>query len=143
MADRATRERELRHENRRLKSALSAIHDALHAAEVDRAHELCECALSGEAVAQPNLSVANGAKGMTFASDFNRVLAAHEGVRACCIMLLPSKTVPNAVSLQLCGEVEACKVVESMLRGQASTYMGDHGDQREAQRQLPAKEGTT
>lgn len=140
MADRATRERALRHENRRLKSALSAIHDALHATEVDRAHELCECALAGEAVSQPNLSVADGAKGMTFASDFNRMAAA-SGVRACCVMMLTSATVEGAVSLQLCGDVGVCKVVEGMMRGHESTYMGDHGEEREARRQLQAKEG--
>jgi hypothetical protein len=128
MADRATRERELRAENRRLKAALSAIHDALHAADVDRAHELCECALAGETVTQRNLSAADAAKGMTFASDFNRMAAA-SGVRACCVMMLPSKTVEGAVSLQLCGDVGVCKVVERMMRGGESTYMGDHAEQ--------------
>lgn len=124
-ADRAARERELRRENSRMKAALSAIHNALHAAEVDRAHELCECALSGGEARQPNLSTADSAKGMSFAAHFNQ-LAESSGVRACCIMLLPSATVPNAVSLQLCGEVGVCKVVEEMLHGEASTYMGDH-----------------
>lgn len=113
MADRATRERELRAENRRL-----------HANEVDRAHELCECAIEGKAVSQPNISVADAAKGMTFAADFNR-LVERSGFRACCVTLVPSKTVDGAVSLQLCGEVTACKVVESMIRGHESTYMGD------------------
>jgi hypothetical protein len=122
---RADRERDLRKENSRMKSALSAIHDALHAAEVDRAHELCECALSGQTVTQPNLGVADSARSMSFAADFNR-LAEGAGVRACCVMMLPSATVPGAVSLQICGEVGACKVVEGMLRGKESTYMGDH-----------------
>lgn len=125
MADRAQRERELRAENRRLKASLDAIHNALHANEVGQAHELCECALGGEEVSQPNVSAADGAKGFAFAADFNR-LAQRAGVRACCIMLQPSKTVPNAVSLQLCGDVLACKLVEEQLRGEASTYMGDH-----------------
>lgn len=126
MADRATRERELRAENRRLKAALSAIHDRLHANEVNQAHELCECALSGESVTQPNISASDAATGMQFAADFNR-LVERAGLRACCITLVPSATVKGAVSLQLHGEVGACKVVEGMLRGEASTYQGDHG----------------
>ncbi len=110
-----------------MKSALSAIHDALHAAEVDKAHELCECALSGGEVTQPNLNVTDSAKAMTFAADFNK-LAERSGVRACCIVMLPSATVAGAVSLQLLGEVETCKVVEGMMRGKESTYQGDHGE---------------
>jgi hypothetical protein len=124
MTDRATRERELRAENRRLKAALSAIQDRLHANEVDQAHELCECALSGESVTQPNISVQDAAVGMQFAADFNR-LVARSGLRACCITLVPSATVEGAVSLQMFGEVGACKAVEGMLRGEVSTYMGD------------------
>jgi precorrin-3B methylase len=125
MNDRASRERALRKENARMKAALSAIHDALHANEVDRAHELCECAIEGESVAQPNISVGDSARGMAFAAQFNQ-LAQSYGQLACCVTLVPSKTVPNAVSLQICGSVEACKVVESMIRGRESTYMGDH-----------------
>lgn len=124
MAERAERERAARAENRRLKAALSAIHDALHADEVNRAHEFCECALSGEEVSQPNLTTAAAASAMTFAVDFNR-LAQRAGFPACCVMLLPSSTVPGATSIQIAGNVAACKVVEEMLRGTQSTYMGD------------------
>jgi hypothetical protein len=126
MADRAARERELRHENRRLKASLSAIHDALHADDANRAHELCECALAGETVSQPNLTVADAARSHQFASSFNQ-LAERAGVMACCVMLLPSSTVEGATSVQLCGNVAACKVVEGLMRGKESTYMGDHG----------------
>jgi len=125
MADRATRERELRREATRLKAALSAIHDALHADDANRAHELCECALEGQAVSQPNLTVADAARAMSFAADFNR-LAERSGMMACCITLVPSATVEGAVSMQLCGNVTACKAIEGMLRGRESTYMGDH-----------------
>ncbi len=122
---RADRERQLRADVRRLKSALSAIHDRLHANDVDGAHEQCECALAGGTVTQPNLSAADSAKTMDFAAQFNALAERHR-VRACCVMLMPSATVPGAVSLQLGGEVETCKVVESALRGSASVYMGDH-----------------
>ena len=125
MADRKERERELRAENRRVKAALSAIHDALHAGDENRAHELCERALSGGEVTQPNLDAGNSAKAMSFAVDFNRI-AERSGLRACCVLMLPSSTVPGATSLQLLGEVESCKVVERMLRGQESTYRGEH-----------------
>lgn len=125
MSDRASREREMRRENKRLKAALSAIHNALHAGEENRAHELCECALDGETVSQSNLSVDGAASAMAFAADFNR-LARRSGLRACCVLLLPSSTVAGATSIQLLGEVSACKVVEQMISGQQSTYMGEH-----------------
>jgi precorrin-3B methylase len=126
VSDRASRERALRKENARMKSALSAIHDALHANEVDRAHELCECAIEGETVTQPNISDGDAARVLTFAAQFNQLAKAAD-IMACCITLVPSKTVENAVSLQLCGNVAACKVVEELIRGHESTYMGDLG----------------
>lgn len=125
MTRRRETERELRVENRRLKAALSAIHDRLHAGDVDGAHEQCECALEGKAVSQPNLSVDDAARAMTLAAEFNALLDRHRA-RAVCINLVPSATVKNAVSFQISGEVQACKIVEAQLRGQASTYMGDH-----------------
>jgi len=126
---RANREKALRAQNRQLKAALSAIHDALHADDANRAHELCECALSGGDVSQPNISAAAAAKGLTFAAEFNALAERHK-VRACCVQLVPSVTVSGAVSIQLCGETVACKVVESMMRGEHSTYMGDHEKER-------------
>jgi len=122
---RQANERRLRAESKRLKAALSAIHDKLHANDVYGAHEACECALAGQTVSQPNLSVGDAANSMTFAAAFN-VLADIHKVRACCVMLLPSSTVPGMTSVQLCGEVTACKIVEPLLRGKSSTYMGDH-----------------
>lgn len=126
MSDRAGRERALRTENRRMKAALAAIHDALHAGDDNRAHELCECALAGQDASQPNLTVSSAAAAMTFAADFNR-LAKLSGLRACCVLLMPSSTVAGSVSVQLLGEVAVCKAVEAMIRGEESTYMGDHG----------------
>lgn len=118
-------ERALRVENRRLLAALSAIHNHLHANAVDAAHDACECALAGGSVAQPNLSVADSAGMMTLAAEFNAMIERH-GTRSVCITLVPSTTVRGAVSLQMCGEVQACKAIETRLRGSASTYMGDH-----------------
>lgn len=112
-------------EIRRLKAALSAIHDKLHADDIDGAHELVECALGGQTVSQPNLSVADAASGLDFAARFN-ALAEQYGKHACCIIVERSASRPGHASLQLCGEVFACKVVEQQLRGSASTYMGDH-----------------
>lgn len=118
-------QRALKAESVRLRAALGAIHNHLHAGDVNAAHEACECALDGGEATQANLTTEDGATAMTFASRFN-ALAEQSGLRACCILLMPSATVPGAVSIQLLGEVGACKVVESMLRGRASTYMGDH-----------------
>lgn len=122
---RADRERELRAQTRQLKAALSAIHDALHADDANRAHELCECALAGDEVSQKNISAAHAAKGLDFAVEFNALADRHR-MKACCVMFLPSKTVPGATSIQLCGHVDTCKFVEQGLRGSGSTYMGDH-----------------
>jgi hypothetical protein len=126
MTRRKQTERELRVENRRLLAALSTIHDRLHADDVNGAHEMCECALEGGAVTQANITGADAAAGMRFAAEFNALIDRHR-LRACCIQLVPSMTVKNAVSLQICGETVACKVVEEKLRGSASLYMGDHG----------------
>lgn len=127
MTRRKETERELRIENRRLLAALSAIHDRLHADDINGAHEQCECALEGKTVSQPNLTPADAAAGMSFAAAFNALVERHR-MRACCVNLVPSATVKGAVSLQICGEVQACKVVEGQLRGAASTYMGDHAE---------------
>lgn len=62
---------------------------------------------------------------MEFAAGFNALADKHRMV-ACCVLLLPSATDPERTSIQLLGHVGACKVVESMLRGAPSTYMGDH-----------------
>lgn len=122
--NRVERERAQRTENVRLKAALAAIHDALHADDANRAHELCECAIAGQAASQPNLNTSSAAAAMTFAVDFNR-LAERSGLRACCVLLMPSSTVKGATSIQLLGEVAACKVVERMMIGKESTYQGD------------------
>lgn len=121
---RASRERELRAELRRLKSAISAIHDRLHAGDVDGAHEACECALEGGEPTQPHLTASASASVLDFAARFNR-LASEMGARACAVVAVPSATVPGATNLQIMGEVTTCKIVESMLRGAPSIYMGD------------------
>lgn len=112
-------------ENRRLKSALSAIHDALHRNDANRAHELCECALDGEEVAQPNITAGHGAKLQDFIARFNRDAGAL-GLMACSVIFVPSKTDSRKVSVQLGGNVAACKLVEQMFGGGSSTYMGEH-----------------
>lgn len=122
---RADRERKLRAENQRMKAALSAIHDRLHADDVNAAHEMCESALCGGAVTQPNLTASAGARTMDFAAAFNALADAHRAAAAC-IMFVPSATVPGATSIQICGHVDSCKTVERMLRGDQSVYMGDH-----------------
>ncbi len=132
MTRRRETERELRAENRRIKSALSAIHDRLHADDIDGAHQACECALGGGTVTQPNLHAKDSAAGIDFAAAFNALADQHR-VRACCVTLVPSSTVKGATSIQICGEVTTCKVVESLLSGKQSLYMGDHSEPSAAQ----------
>lgn len=127
-----SRVHDLQREVRALKSAIAAIHNHLHADDVNAAHEACECAISGERVTQPNLTEGDGAQTMDFAVAFN-ALAEHYRVNACSIVLVPSATVRGAVSVQILGAVSACRIVEGMMRGSASTYMGDH--QREKARE--------
>ena len=122
----AAQSRALKLEVRRLQSAISAIHDHLHADRVNEAHEACECALAGGVATQPNLTMTDGARVMAFAAEFNELAARHR-MNACWIGLVPSATTPNAVSMQLGGAVQACRIVEAQLRGAASTYMGEHG----------------
>ena len=110
-------------ENTRLKSALAAIHNHLHADDVNAAHEACECAITGKVATQAHLSAADAAGAMDFAAAFN-ALADHHKARACCVLLLPSTT-PGATSIQLLGDVIACQVVERAF-GNRSVYMGDH-----------------
>ena len=120
-----SRVHDLQLEVRRLQSVIGAIHDHLHADRVNEAHEACECALSGGSATQPNLTESDGARVMTFAAAFNELAERHR-MNACWIGIVPSATVPNAVSLQMGGAVGACQIVEAKLRGAVSTYMGEH-----------------
>lgn len=113
-------------ELRRYKAAVATIHDLLHRGDVNGAHEACECAMQGGQVSQPSLSVGDTATVQDFAAAFNE-LAQRLGVRACAISAVPVVGDPRRVSLQLCGDVDVCRVVEQTMRGQASLYMGDHG----------------
>lgn len=126
---RADRERELRADVRRLKAAVEAIHDRLHAGDIDAAHEMCECASGGGTVTIPGSTVEDAAAGMDFAAEFNALVDRHR-VRACAIVLVPVEHRPGVVSLRMLGEVQACKVVEGQIRGKASLYMGDHAEPR-------------
>lgn len=110
-------------ENRRLKAAIAAIHDLLHKGEVDAAHEACECAMDGGQVSQPSLDVNTMAAVHEFAVDFNR-LCERRKVLAACISFIPLENGKHSV--QLNGQVDACKWVEAALGGK-STYMGEHG----------------
>lgn len=119
---------ELMAELRRLKAAVATIHDLLHRGDVDGAHEACECAMSGDAVSQPSLSVTATAGLQDFAHQFNE-LAKRTGKMAAAVVIVPIQGDSTRASVQLCGHVETCRVVETALRGRSSLYMGDHGKQ--------------
>lgn len=55
----------------KLRAAIASIHNHLHAGNVNAAHEACECAISGGAVSQPNLTIPDSAKAQIFAARFN------------------------------------------------------------------------
>lgn len=108
----------------RLRAAIAAIHNHLHAGNANAAHEACECAMSGGAVGQPNLTISQSAKAQVFAARFN-ALCEELDMRAAFVALMPSATVRGATSLQIGGEVQTCKLVESQFH-RSSTYQGEH-----------------
>lgn len=113
-------------ENRRLKAAIATIHDHLHRGDVDAAHEACECAMGGAETSQPSLTATNTARVQDFASRFNALCQELEAV-ACAITAVPvNDGAHGQMSLQLCGHVELCRLVETSMRGSSSLYMGDH-----------------
>ncbi len=111
-------------ETTRLKAAIAAIHNHLHAGNVNAAHEACECAMSGGGVSQPNLTIPQAARVQVFSVRFN-ALAEELGMRAAWVALLPSATKAGYTSIQMGGAVEACKYVEAAL-GKRSIYQGEH-----------------
>lgn len=110
-------------ENKRLRAAVGAIHDLLHRGDVDGAHKACECAMDGDTVSQPSISAGETANLHAFAAEFNQLCNKHRCASAA-VTLIPIGA--NKASVQLCGNVDVCKVVEQAF-GAHSTYMGEHG----------------
>lgn len=117
----------LKQENRRLKSALGAIHNALHHDDLNAAHEACECALEGGTVSQPSINASQTAQVNTFIGRFN-ALAKQFQARAACVIIVPFRGPKGEAlgSVQLGGHVETCKALEEALQGAPTLYMGDH-----------------
>lgn len=110
----------------RLQAAIAAIHSHLHAGEIDAAHRACECAMAGEAVTQPNLTLSDSARIQQFAAKFNE-LCEQLGINAGFVARLPSATRPGHTSVQIGGEVETCRLVEKLFQQPPSFFQGDHG----------------
>lgn len=108
----------------RLRSAIATIHNHLHAGNVNAAHESCECAMSGGVVSQPNLTIPDSAKSQVFAARFNALCEELE-IHAAFFAMLPSSRMRGFVSVQIGGEVEMCKLLETRLGGH-SVYQGEH-----------------
>lgn len=108
----------------RLRAAIAAIHNHLHAGNVNGAHEACECAMSGGTVSQPNLTISQSARAQIFAARFN-ALCEQLDMRAAFLALMPSATVRGATSIQIGGEVETCKLLEAQFQ-RKSIYQGEH-----------------
>ncbi len=111
----------------RLKAAIATIHNHLHADRIDEAHEACECAMTGGEVRQPNLTLTDTAKVQVFAAKFN-ALCQSIGIRACFVADLPSQTTSGFTSLQMGGEVNLCRFVETQMNSKSSLYQGDHAN---------------
>lgn len=109
----------------RLRAAIATVHDHLHAGRVDEAHQACECAEAGDYVAPANIAMTEAAAVQRFLGHFN-ALAKTSGLRACAVIFIDSKTKQGAYSVQLGGRVDACKLMEQMMRTKPSTYMGEH-----------------
>lgn len=80
--------------------------------------------MSGGAVGQPNLTISESARAQVFAARFN-ALAIELDIQSAFIALMPSATVPGATSIQIGGEVAACKFLENMF-SKKSIYQGEH-----------------
>lgn len=109
----------------KLQSAVAAIHNHLHAGNINAAHEACECALSGGEVSQPNLSMPQSARVAMFSARFN-ALCVELQMSAAFVAFMKSATMRGAVSIQIGGEVTVCKYVESKLGSAPSIYQGEH-----------------
>lgn len=83
--------------------------------------------MSGGTVSQPSLSVEGTASLQDFAARFNS-LCQEMGVQACSVvaMPIPGEEKSGHVSIQMCGQVDICQVVEKAMRGHSSIYQGDH-----------------
>ena len=114
----------MNYELTRLRAAIATIHNHLHSGRINDAHEACECAMSGGAISQPNLTIPDSAKVQVFAARFNS-LCEELDMRAAFMAMLPSATVPGAFSFQIGGEVLACKVMENKFN-KKSVYQGEH-----------------
>ena len=109
----------------RLAAAVAAIHNHLHAGDVNAAHAACECAMAGGEVAQPNLTLPQTARAQRFAVRFNE-LCAELDIEAGFLALLPSASLAGATSLQVGGCVRPTRVIESAVTGGESVYQGEH-----------------
>lgn len=107
-----------------LRAAVNTIHNHLHAGDVNAAHEACECAMQGQQVRQPNLTLSQTARAQLFAHRFNELCQSLD-MEAAFVAFMPSATVPGATSIQLGGAVSVCKMVEQAF-GSSSIYQGEH-----------------
>lgn len=108
----------------RLQAALCAVHNHLHAGDVNLAHEVCEQAIAGATVSQPNLSVEQSSDVHQFSAEFI-ALGKRWGMSVAFVAFLPSASKPGYTSVQIGGEVRACKMLEEMFNT-PSIFQGEH-----------------
>lgn len=108
-----------------LRTAINTAHDHLHAGRVSEAHEALHCGIEGKTTEPVNITAEDSAKVQRFIHRFNEFCVS-EGVPACVIVLLPSKTLQGAVSIQLGGHVPTIQVVRHMMGKGPTAAAGRH-----------------
>lgn len=101
-------------EVQRLTATLHVVHDHLHQGRVDEAHEALHCSIGGDAPDTGNITLADAATMQRFAGAFNRLCLEH-GVMAATVTMVPSATVPGAMSIQLGGHVPTIQALRQMM----------------------------
>ncbi len=97
-----------------LRAAIHTAHDHLHGGRVSEAHEALHCGINEREVAPANITSDDAARVQAFIQRFNQ-FCADEGVPAAVIVLLPSKTVAGAVSIQIGGHVPTMQAVRHLM----------------------------
>lgn len=104
-----------------LRAALHAAHDHLHAGRINEAHEALHCGINSKPSGTGNIDASQAARLGMLIDSFNHRCQELD-ICAAIVAFLPSATVPGATSIQMGGEIQACKHLERMLNLPPSNY---------------------
>lgn len=105
----------------RLRAALHSAHDHLHAGRVEEAHQSLHCGINDEVPETGNITLDATIRLSHLIEGFNH-LCKESGLKACMVAFVDSATKPGCVSLQVGGEISACRMLERMLNAPPSNY---------------------